>query len=204
MGLLDATVNLHEELYPAAIKFARTIKDKKPASEKRLFPWDLIILSLARHRVRKKTFSLYPAPFAIIDGIKSGILGGLTAGLKKDAQNFAALSQGSVGKNLMRLFFLQKERQKNPYGEHVPPVENLGVVGSGLMGTGISFVSLLADLPVQLCDSDETALTRARSFTNKLLEKLVKRGRLSENQKSRALSKLSVSTVQSQFCIGAI
>ncbi|HXW53461.1 MAG TPA: 3-hydroxyacyl-CoA dehydrogenase NAD-binding domain-containing protein [Myxococcota bacterium] len=199
LGLLDAVVNSRDELLPSAIAFAKSTEGKKPAHEIKLRPWDLLVLYVAKNRVRKTSFDLYPAPAAILRGLRAGIMGGFSRGLKQDAHNFAALSQGRVAKNLMRLFFLQKERQKNPYKQVGHPVENIGIVGSGLMGSGIAYVTLLADLPVHLSDNDETALTRAQSNISQLLEKLVKKGRISENHKSRAEAKLSIGIDHAQF-----
>jgi 3-hydroxybutyryl-CoA dehydrogenase len=73
-------------------------------------------------------------------------------------------------------------------------IETIGVVGAGQMGTGISQVCLTATLPVILNDVSEAALARARAGIEKGLGILVRKEKLSPDDRDRALAALTLTT----------
>ncbi|HEV8064282.1 MAG TPA: 3-hydroxyacyl-CoA dehydrogenase NAD-binding domain-containing protein, partial [Acidimicrobiales bacterium] len=58
-------------------------------------------------------------------------------------------------------------------------IEKIGVVGSGLMGSGITEVCARAGLEVVVVEADSDAVERGRQRFAKSLETGVKRGKLS-------------------------
>lgn len=70
------------------------------------------------------------------------------------------------------------------------PVKRLGVIGSGLMGTGIAQVAVTAGLMVDLYDEAPQALDRARESIASGLARDVVKGRLTEDQREAAMSRL--------------
>lgn len=199
MGLVDAVVNRPEELYQAALTFAQMAHKKKPKKLKSPSAWWFLPLFVAKRRVMKKTHGLFPAPLAIVDIIKMGVIGGLSAGLKEEARQFGELSQTKESKNLVRLFLLKKDREKNPFDKPVPPVSEVGIVGSGLMGSGIAQVSILGDVMVHLSDKKQEALSEAQAAITKNLKKMVKRNKLTNLECTRKLSKLFVESDGARF-----
>jgi 3-hydroxybutyryl-CoA dehydrogenase len=73
-------------------------------------------------------------------------------------------------------------------------ISTLGVVGSGLMGSGIAQVSATAGIPTVVRDVDETALARARKAVDQSLGKFVEKGKLTAEARDAALSRLSYTT----------
>lgn len=71
-------------------------------------------------------------------------------------------------------------------------VKTIGVVGAGQMGMGIALVAAnVAKRNVIVMDSDKASLERGTAFADKLLAKDVKKGKLSEEDKASALSRIS-------------
>ncbi len=70
----------------------------------------------------------------------------------------------------------------------------VGIVGAGQMGTGIAQVCLTADLAVILHDVSEAVLARARSGIENGLAILVRKEKLTVDEKDRALSALTLTT----------
>lgn len=61
----------------------------------------------------------------------------------------------------------------------------IGVIGSGTMGSGIAQVAATAGCKVKLFDTNEKALSKAQFALNKILDRLIEKGRIDENEKIR-------------------
>jgi 3-hydroxybutyryl-CoA dehydrogenase len=71
-------------------------------------------------------------------------------------------------------------------------VETVGIVGAGLMGTGIAEVTALAGLPTTLVKATAGDTAAARDRIEGSLQKRVARGKLNEQAAAAALSRLRV------------
>jgi 3-hydroxybutyryl-CoA dehydrogenase len=73
-------------------------------------------------------------------------------------------------------------------------VERVGVVGCGLMGSGIAQVAAGAGLPTVVIEVDEKRLEDGMSRIHSFLSKGVERGKMTEAQKAEILSRIAPST----------
>ena len=73
-------------------------------------------------------------------------------------------------------------------------IETIGIIGSGLMGTGIAQVCAASGCKVIVRDIDEAALARATKSIADSLTKLVARQKLTEEVKTAALAAISTTT----------
>ena len=73
-------------------------------------------------------------------------------------------------------------------------VENIGVVGSGTMGNGIAHVFSLSKYRVTLVDLDKSILNQAINTISNNMERQVKKGLISENDKDNAMNNISINT----------
>ncbi|MEV1067418.1 3-hydroxybutyryl-CoA dehydrogenase [Streptomyces sp. NPDC050263] len=71
------------------------------------------------------------------------------------------------------------------------PVTRLGVVGCGLMGSGIAEVCALSGIDVRVAEATPDALEAGRRRITASLDRGVRRDKLSEEQRDRALAGLS-------------
>jgi 3-hydroxybutyryl-CoA dehydrogenase len=73
-------------------------------------------------------------------------------------------------------------------------VRTLGVLGAGQMGLGIAFVAAVrAQIPrVLLCDNSEAQLQKSLSLMDKLLQKDVSKGKMSETDAKDARSRVHI------------
>ncbi len=79
---------------------------------------------------------------------------------------------------------------------------DIAVVGAGTMGAGIAESAALAGMPAMLLDVSDDALERGRQTIEKDLERRVKKGRLSEEERQQVLGRVSVTT-SIEDCAGA-
>jgi 3-hydroxybutyryl-CoA dehydrogenase len=73
-------------------------------------------------------------------------------------------------------------------------MERVGVIGGGIMGTGITEVCLRAGLDVRLVEVSDAAASAARGRIEASLAKAVKRGKVEQADADAALGRLSTAT----------
>ena len=78
--------------------------------------------------------------------------------------------------------------------DSVPTIERIGVVGCGLMGSGIAEVSARAGLDVMVREINEEAAEAGRARLVKSLDRGLSSGKLTEQERDDALARLSFTT----------
>jgi len=151
-----------------------------------------IVYQQAQKTVLAKTQGNYPAPTKIIDCIRTGIEFSLENGYKVEAEHFADLVMSDESAQLRQLFFATTAMKKEQGVADVMPdkVAKAGVLGGGLMGGGIAFVTATkANVPVRVKDINHKGISQALKYSYQLLNKKVKRRFLlnSEMQKQLAM-----------------
>ncbi len=73
-------------------------------------------------------------------------------------------------------------------------IQQVAVVGAGTMGNGIAHVFALAGLPVTLIDVSEEQLARAQAAIERNMTRQVRKGIISEEDKTRALERIRLET----------
>ncbi|GIN87281.1 3-hydroxybutyryl-CoA dehydrogenase [Heyndrickxia sporothermodurans] len=73
-------------------------------------------------------------------------------------------------------------------------IQKIAVLGSGVMGRGIAYISALAGFSVHLYDTSDEALTNAKEEINLIFQKGMSRQKISLEQKEAAISKLTFIT----------
>ncbi len=146
----------------------------------------------ARKQTLSKTKGNYPSPMLIIDCIEAGVNKGIKKGLVVEARNFGKLVASAESEQLRNLFFATTDMKKETGVEGVEPgqLKKVGILGGGLMGGGIAFVtSSKAKLPARIKDIRAEGIANALKYSYDLLNKKVKRRfmRNSEMQKQMAL-----------------
>ncbi|QDG50734.1 fatty acid oxidation complex subunit alpha FadJ [Persicimonas caeni] len=161
-----------------------------------------LIFNQARETTRKQAGDKYPAPFAAIDVIETGYKDGFDAGLQAEGDAFAKLVKDDVAKNLINLFFMKQEVDKAkpfPWNTKAYPVDKIGVLGAGLMGAGIAQVAAYKGYEVRLKDVDDEGLSWGLNYTKELIDKLVKRKKISAPMGDIMFGRISGTTEYTGF-----
>lgn len=148
------------------------------------------IFKKARDQVMKLSSGLYPAPLKILDVIRTGVDKGFEAGSEAERNGFGYLSQTPQSKGLISLFRGQTECKKNRFGKPAKPVQNVAVLGAGLMGAGIVQVTVDKGYKVVMKDATENGLGRGIGQIQKGLDGAVKRKKISSIEKDKIMSNL--------------
>lgn len=100
-----------------------------------------IVYQQAASRTEKRTRGNYPAPPRIIDAMRTGLEQGLEEGLDAESRHFGDLVFTPESQALVQLFFAKQDAEDNPLPDRARPVDTVGVLGAGLMGSGIAQVT---------------------------------------------------------------
>lgn len=189
-GLIEAAVQTALE---AAAEGAPQRKKKGPALIRALesaSPGRRIIYNKAREKVKAQTRGNYPAPLRIIDCVEAGTEKGIEAGYRVEENLFDELVLSPVAKQLIGLFFGMNSLRKSPPAGLARPVRKVGVLGAGLMGSGIADVSISNGMEVLLKDMSYAALGHGEKSIWNGLDKKVKRGAITAFQRDLTFSRL--------------
>ncbi|MSP26752.1 MAG: fatty acid oxidation complex subunit alpha FadJ [Myxococcales bacterium] len=157
-----------------------------------------LLFKKARDTVRKKTLGHYPAPEKIIDVLEAFASRGLEASRDVEARAFGELCESAVSKNLRSIFFattaLKKDTGTDDAGSSALAVEKIGVLGAGLMGAGIAYVTLDKGILVRMKDRDSAAVGRGLNYVAEILDERVKKKQLDRRERTEKLARLSGTT----------
>lgn len=132
----------------------------------------------------------YPAPIAALSAIYEGCIVPIDTGLDIESQYFGKLLAGVTARNMVRSLFVHKgaadKLARRPVGVEKSRVTKLGILGAGMMGAGIAYVSARAGIQVVLLDTELQSAERGKAYSQGLLNKAIKRG-YSTQEKAQAL-----------------
>src|SRR5437588_796845 len=123
-----------------------------------------ILFQQARKALLEKTRGHYPAPERALEAIRIGTEKGPEEGYRAEANFFGELVVSDVSRRLVEIFFatqaLKKDTGVDDPSARPRKVEKVAMLGAGLMGAGIAYVTADAGIPVRLKDKDDAALRR--------------------------------------------
>lgn len=162
-----------------------------------------IMFDQARKTVAKKTKGNYPAPNKIIECVEKGMSQGMEAGLAIEARNFGQLVVSDEAKALISVFFATTELKKdNGVDSDAEPadIRKVGVLGGGLMGSGIAYVSVdKAKKQVRIKDVKPEGVNGALNYSWNIISKKMKKRIISPSEARHTMSHLTGSTDYSGF-----
>jgi len=152
--------------------------------------------------VAEKTQHRYPAPISIMSCVYEGTQIPIDKGLKVELQYFTKLLAGPVARNMIRTLFIDKgaadKLARRPADVPKSHVKKLGVLGAGMMGAGIAYVSAYAGQEVVLLDRALEDAEKGKGYSRALLEKRVSRGRMTEDQAAAVLGRIKPGRLRSR------
>ena len=153
----------------------------------------------AGKRVRAKTRGNYPAPEKILECVRVGLERGFREGLEAEASAFGNLVVSPQAEQLINIFrdvtSLKKENGVDDPEVEPDFVRKIGVLGAGLMGAGITYVSINnARIPVRLKDKDDPGLSHGLAQVGGLLTGRVKKKAMTPLQRAQTIARLSGTT----------
>lgn len=139
-----------------------------------------LIFKKAAETAERKARGNYPAPASIIECVRVGLLDGMDDGLRLEEAHFGKLAVTPQSRELVRLFFARQDSEKNPLVDKARPVKKIGMLGAGLMGSGIAQVSAENGLHVLVKDQNLGLASKARKQLYEAATKRAQKGIISK------------------------
>ena len=147
---------------------------------------------------QKETKGNYPATVAILSAVFEGHQLPFDTALKIESKYFVQQLMGDVAPNMIRTLFVNKNKAdkliRRPKNIPEMKTRKLGMLGAGLMGAGISYVSAMAGIEVILLDRELDYAKKGKEYSASILEKSVKRKYITQEKADQVLSLIKPTT----------
>jgi 3-hydroxyacyl-CoA dehydrogenase/enoyl-CoA hydratase/3-hydroxybutyryl-CoA epimerase len=216
-GLVDEIVATVDDLIPAA---KRWIAENPEAQQ----PWDAdkkyripggtpstpsfaANLPAFPSNLRKQIKGAnLPAPVAILSAAVEGAQVDFDHALEIESRYFIELATGQVSKNMIQAFWFDLNRVNGDRGRspdaEVYKAKKVVILGAGMMGAAIAYVSAKAGIEVVLKDVSLEAAERGKQYSVNLVNKAIDKGR-STTEKGEALLALITPSGSPEDAAGA-
>jgi 3-hydroxyacyl-CoA dehydrogenase/enoyl-CoA hydratase/3-hydroxybutyryl-CoA epimerase len=115
-----------------------------------------------------------------------------------ESRYFAACAMSPASRNMINTLWYQlnaiKKGASRPQGIAPSKVKKLGILGAGMMGAGIAYVSAKVGMEVVLLDTSMEAAGRGKAYSQGLLDKAVKKGRSTPEKRDALLARITPTT----------
>ncbi len=208
LGLVDEIVPSVDDLIPAAKNW---IAEKAASGEPIGQPWDTdkkyripggtpstpsfaanLPAFPANLRKQLKGTNM-PAPVRIMAAAVEGAQVDFDHALEIEGRYFVELATGQVAKNMIQAFWFDLNRVGGDRGRpaDIEPYKTRKVVilGAGMMGAAIAYVSASAGIEVVLKDVSLEAADRGKGYSVKLVNKAIDRGAARRRRRARRCSR---------------
>ena len=143
----------------------------------------------AGEKVAKTLRGLY-SPAKIVEAVRAAIEQPFDDGLATERALFLQCLDSPQRAGLVHAFFAERDTTKIAELKEARPrrLDKIGVVGGGTMGAGIAVAVLDAGLPVVMVEQDDAALERGRARVAQVYDLLVKKGRITAQERDARLA----------------
>ena len=149
------------------------------------------MLAIAPAMTVEKTRGLLPAPEAIMACAVEGAQVDFDTALRIESRYLVKLAVGQVAKNLINLFFNQaaiRSGASRPKDVPTWKATRVGILGAGMMGSGIAWACASRGVACVLKDVSQEAADKGKRYAAALLDKRIRQGRMDEVRAGHTLS----------------
>ena len=156
------------------------------------------VLAIAPSMANAKAHGNYPALTHIMSCLFEGCLLDFDAGSQIESRYFAACVVSQVSKNMIGTLWHQlnaiKKGQSRPKGPAASQVKKVGILGAGMMGAGIAYVSAKVGIDVVLLDTTQENADKGKAYSQGILDKAISRGRSTAEKRDALLARIQTTT----------
>lgn len=171
-------------------RLTRNKKDKLPKPEEKAG-----IIGFAKGMAAKQAKG-YIAPFKAIEALERGLTDNFEADLKIEAELFADCAVSDVAKNLIGIFLNTRAAGRLPRIEKVEPkkMKKVGMLGGGVMGSGIVNLLLSNGFEAVLWDINDEAIRKGVESVRKSYAYSIKKGKMTQEGLDKLIKEHLVTT----------
>lgn len=150
-----------------------------------------------------QTHNNYPALQAILNVMADGSKVDFDTACRMESRYYTQVVRSQVCKNMIRAFWFDQNEidsgvaRPKGFGKFRP--KKIGIIGAGMMGSGIAFSALVHGLTVVIKDVSKPIADRGRDLVEDKFDQTIEKGRLQEAQKQKYLKRLSTTDTSQDF-----
>lgn len=147
--------------------------------------------------VNGKTQGVFAGAKALLSAVYEGALVPFDTALKIEARHFTSVLMNPSSTAMIRSLFINKEALEKGANRPEAPdqtVRKLGVIGAGMMGAGIAYVSANAGIEVVLIDAKQESADKGKSYSEGILDKGIARKKVTAEKKAEVLGRITATT----------
>ena len=148
--------------------------------------------------LHNKTYGNYPGAVGIMSCVYEGLQVPIDNGLRIELRYFVKTLLTPQARNMVRSLFISMQElnkgARRPKGIAEMSVKKLGILGAGMMGAGIAYVSALSGIEVVLVDVSQEGADKGKAHGAELLQKSVDRGRMNAEARDATLARIHPTT----------
>lgn len=203
-GMVDELASSQQELLQKAREWIKANPESKQPWDQKGFkipgggpnhPAMAQRLAIAPAMLKDKTKGCYPAPERIMAAAVEGASVDVDTADRIEARYFTEITCSQVAKNMINTFWFGlnaiKAGGSRPDTPAKSKVKKVGILGAGMMGAGIAYVSANRGIEVVLKDISDDNAEKGKAYSDKLLAKKVSRGQLDEAGKQKVLDRIN-------------
>jgi 3-hydroxyacyl-CoA dehydrogenase/enoyl-CoA hydratase/3-hydroxybutyryl-CoA epimerase/3-hydroxyacyl-CoA dehydrogenase/enoyl-CoA hydratase/3-hydroxybutyryl-CoA epimerase/enoyl-CoA isomerase len=161
------------------------------------------IFATAESDLKRKTKGHYPAPLVALRAIREGCTVSLAEGLTVEHAAAMEVAGSRISANLIAVFFM-KQRLGRDAGVAdtqglARQVDALGVLGAGLMGSGIAAAHACCGIRTAMVDVDQQRVADGLARAKAVVAGRIEASRATDQDMADMLAKLSTSTAHEIF-----
>lgn len=168
---------------------------KVPGGAGAMNPKAVQFFSVANAMALAKSKDNFPAIKAIMSCLYEGTILPMSKAIEVETKYFLSLFADPVAQNMIRTLFVNKQAAEKgagrPEGIDTIEIKKVGVLGAGLMGSGIAHVTAKAGMEVISLDRTDEEAQKSVIYTKKILDKRVKRGRMTQEKADAFLARIT-------------
>ncbi len=153
------------------------------------------LLAIAPSMANAKAHGNYPAIGHIMSCLFEGCLLDFDSASQVESRYFAACVVSQESKNMIGTLWHQlnaiKKGQSRPAGVAPGKVGKVGILGAGMMGAGIAYVSATAGIQVILLDTAIENAENGKAYSQGLLDKAISRGKSTPEKRDALLARIT-------------
>jgi 3-hydroxyacyl-CoA dehydrogenase/enoyl-CoA hydratase/3-hydroxybutyryl-CoA epimerase len=205
LGLVHELVDSDDQLRPRALAFIAASQGQPEAAQ---HVWDRKdykmpggtpsnpkiagMLSVAPAVLKQKTRGLYPAPEAALAAMVEGAMVDFDTAMRIESRYLAGLMTSQVARNMINTFFFNmnsiKGGQSRPKAAPRYKPQKVGILGAGMMGSGIAYSQASRGIATVLKDVSVEAAEKGKAYSHKLTQKRVDKGSMTADKQAALLS----------------
>lgn len=143
----------------------------------------------------KQSKGNYEAVKAILSCLYEGSMLPMDTALRVESKYFTKLLAGPQAKNMIRTLFINKQAAEKgaarPKDVPAADIKTVGVLGAGLMGSGITHVTAKGGMNVIVLDRNMEEAQKAIDYSQKIVDKGVKRGKMTQEKADAFMARIT-------------